>query len=327
MKFLIAGLGSIGRRHLRNLVALGEKDILLYRTYQGTLPDDELAGFSVATSLETALAQRPDAVIIANPTALHLDVAIPAARQGCQILLEKPVAESMERVTELLAAVEAGGGKVLVGYQFRFHPGLIQAAGILSEGAIGRPLSFRAVYAEYLPGMHPWENYKQSYSARLELGGGVILTLCHPLDYVRWLLGEVESVWAFTGELNPFELNVEDTAEIGIRLTNGVIGSVHLDFNRRPFSHHLEIIGTEGTLIWDAAQGYLKVNRAEKGSWELFPDRIGFERNEMFVSEMRHFIEVIQGKAAPVCSLGDGVRVLQVALAAKRSAVDGKIYF
>jgi len=325
MRFLIAGLGSIGRRHLRNLVALGEKDIVLYRTYQGSLPDDELAGFPVETRLDAALAQRPEAVIVANPTALHLEVAIPAARQGCHLLLEKPVAESMEGMNDLLEAVEAGGGKVLVGYQFRFNPGLLQAARLLSDGAIGRSLSFRAVYAEYLPGMHPWEDYRHSYSARRELGGGVILTLCHPLDYIRWLLGEIEGVWAFVGQLNQFDLTVEDTAEIGIRLANGVIGSIYLDFNRRPFSHKLEIIGTEGTICWNALQGDLQVYRAAGESWEVFPNRIGFERNELFLSEMRHFIDVIEGKTAPICSLADGVKTLQVALAAKSSATDGKV--
>src|SRR5512140_1907619 len=92
MKFLIAGYGSIGRRHMRNLLALGQKDILLYRTHRSTLTEEELAGFTVETDLRAALDYHPDAVIISNPTALHLDVAIPAARQGCHILMEKPVA-------------------------------------------------------------------------------------------------------------------------------------------------------------------------------------------------------------------------------------------
>jgi predicted dehydrogenase len=327
MKILIAGLGSIGRRHLRNLVMLGEKDILLYRTHQSTLPDDELTGFPVETNLDSALAQHPDAVIVSNPTAFHLRVAIPAARQGCHLLLEKPIAESMEGVADLVEAVEAGGGQVLVGYQFRFHPGLIQAAQLLSAGAVGRPLSFRAVYAEFLPGMHPWEDYRQSYSARREFGGGVILTLCHPLDYVGWLLGRIQGVWGFADRLNQLDLTVEDTAEIGISLANGVIGSVHLDFNRRPFSHQLEIIGTEGTLFWDASRGDLKVYRAGEAAWESFPDPIGFERNEMFLSEMRHFLDVIRNKASPLCSLADGVQVVKVALAAKNSAADGRVHY
>jgi len=77
MKFLIAGFGSIGRRHLRNLLALGERDILLLRSNKSTLPEDEIAQFPVETSLEAALGHHPDAVIISNTTALHLDVAIP----------------------------------------------------------------------------------------------------------------------------------------------------------------------------------------------------------------------------------------------------------
>ena len=83
MKFLIAGLGSIGRQHLRNLVALGERDILLYRTHRSTLPDDELAEFPVETDLGRALDHKPDAVIISNPTSMHLEVAIPAAQAEC----------------------------------------------------------------------------------------------------------------------------------------------------------------------------------------------------------------------------------------------------
>lgn len=325
MKFLIAGLGSIGRRHLRNLVALGEKDILLYRTHQSTLPDDELVEYPVETDLDTALAQRPDAVIVSNPTALHLEVAIPSARQGCHLLLEKPVSDSLKGMTDLQEAVAEGGGEVLVGYQFRFHPGLIQVERLLSKKAIGSPISFRAVYAEYLPGMHPWEDFRQSYSARCELGGGVILTLCHPFDYIRWLLGEFESIWAFTSDLNQFNLSVEESAEIGIRLVNGLIGSVHLDYNRRPTSHRLEITGTDGTIDWDAGREDLRIYRLNKTAWDSIPNPPGFERNEMFLDEMRHFIAIIQRKSTPICNLADGIRIVQVALAAKSSAVDGKI--
>jgi predicted dehydrogenase len=319
VKILIAGLGSIGRRHLRNLLALGERDILLYRTNQSTMPEEELAGFPVERDLQAALSWRPDAVIVANPTARHLDVAIPAAQAGCAMLLEKPISHSLEGVAELEGAVRQGGGQVLVGFQFRFHPCLQRAAQLLADGEIGRPLSARAVYAEYLPGMHPWEDYRTSYSARRDLGGGAILTLCHPLDTLRWLLGEVKGVWAFAGQLNDFELGVEDTAEIGLRFSSGVLGSVHLDYNRRPPDHHLEIIGTEGTLHWDNASGALQVYRAEKREWETSNPPAGFERNDLFLAEMRHFLEVVRGEAAPRCTMEDGRKALELALAAHDS--------
>ena len=110
MKTLIAGLGSVGRRHLRNLIALGEKDIILLRSHHATLPDDELAGYPVETNIHEALNKHnPDAVIVANPTALHLDIAIPAAESGCAILLEKPVANSLDRVNELQEVAQKSG--------------------------------------------------------------------------------------------------------------------------------------------------------------------------------------------------------------------------
>jgi predicted dehydrogenase len=105
MKILIAGLGSVGRRHLRNLIALGEKDVVLLRSHQSTLPDEELAAFPAETDFVVALREyKPDAVIVANPTALHLDIAIPAAQSGCHIFLEKPISDSIDRVDGLQKA-------------------------------------------------------------------------------------------------------------------------------------------------------------------------------------------------------------------------------
>jgi predicted dehydrogenase len=327
MKFMIAGLGSIGRRHLRNLVALGERDILLYRTHQATLSDEDLSGFQVETDLKTALAQGPEAVIVANPTALHLDVAIPAAEAGCHLLMEKPISHSFERVEALQKAVVTGKGQVLAGFQFRFHPGLNQVAVLLRQGAIGRPLSVRVQWGEYLPNWHPWEDYRRGYAARTDLGGGVILTLCHPLDYMRWLLGDLAELSAFGGHLSDLELQVEDTAEISLRFASGVVGSVHVNYNQRPPAHHLEIVGTGGVIRWDNADGAVQLSRAG-ADWEVFPLVAGFERNMLFLEEMRHFIALTRGELTPVCSLEDGIWALRLALAAHQSIEKGvKIRF
>jgi len=331
MKFLIAGLGSIGRRHLRNLIALGEvapnrSNVRLLRTRRSTLPDEDLQGFAVETDLASALAWQPEAVVVANPTALHLDVAIPAARLGCALLLEKPVSHSMERVDELQRAVQQGGGRLLVGFQFRFHPGLHKIAELLAEGALGRVLTARAHWGEYLPGWHPWEDYRQGYSARADLGGGVVLTLSHPLDYLRWLLGEVTEVSAWTARRGDLQMDVEDTAEILLRFENDSLASVHLDYNQQPCTHTLGLIGAAGTIRWDQADGAVALYRAAEKRWERHEPPENFERNEMFLAEMRHFIQVARGDAQPVCTLQDGVRALQMALAALASGKqDGRM--
>lgn len=325
MKFLIAGLGSIGRRHLRNLQALGEQDIILLRSNKSTLPDDDLVGLPIETDLDAALAHKPDAVIISNPTAFHLEAAIPAAQAGCHILLEKPISHTWERIDELQVAVEQGNGQVLVGFQYRFHPGLRRVAKLLAEGAIGSPISVRAHWGEYLPDWHPWEDYRKSYSARAKMGGGVILTLCHPLDYLRWLIGDVESLWASTARSGELEIDVEDTAEIGMKFTNGVIGSIHLDYLQRPAAHYLEIIGGQGTLRWDNEDGVVKLYQVEVGHWETFLPPDGFERNQLYLTEMQHFIQVVSGEAEPVCNLLDGIAALRLALGVLDSSRQSRI--
>lgn len=337
MKFLIAGLGSIGRRHFRNLRALGERDILLYRTRKSTLPDDELAGFETFTDLTAALDQKPDAVIVANPTALHLDVALPAAEAGMHLFLEKPVSGSLdERVGALRDAVSRSGSRVLVGFQFRFHPTLKKAADLIQNGALGQVLTFRAHWGEYVPNWHPWEDYRQTYAARADLGGGVIATLTHPLDYMRWLLGEAQALWSFNGHISPLEMDVEDVAEMGLRFANGAIGSVHVNYVQRPPAHRLEIVGTAGTLRWDNADGTLRFWRMPQpfGGWQSDPPAAqvttfappeGFERNVMFLDQTRHFIDVARGAAKPVCTLEDGIRALELVSAARQSNIEGKV--
>ncbi len=339
-KFLIAGLGSVGRRHFRNLVSLGEKDIVLLRSHRATLPDDELAGYPVEMDLREALKKhKPDAVIVANPTSLHLETAIPAAEAGCYILLEKPISHSTKRLDQLEKAVKKSGAKILVAFQFRFHPGLIRAKQLISDGEIGRVISAHVHFGEYLPAWHPWEDYRKGYAARADMGGGVVLTQCHALDYLPWLVGKVESAWGFTAKLSDLEVDVEDTAKIGLRFESGALGSLHLDFNQQPPSHHFEVIGTKGTLKWDLSDGATCIYRASPeslatstgmgikagGEWEAYPLADGWERNLMFLEQMKHFVAVVHGEVEPTCTLEDGARVMRLISAVHQSQNTGRL--
>ncbi len=336
MKTVIVGLGSIGRRHFRNLLALGEMDIILVRSHRSTLPDAELAGYPVETELDEAIQKhRPDAVIVANPTSMHMEAAITAARAGCHILLEKPVSHSLERVDELQRVMQETGSRVLVGFQFRYHPTLLQAQELIRQGRLGTVLSAHAHWGEYLPNWHPWEDYRQSYAARADLGGGVIVTLTHPLDYLRFLLGDISALWSFNGHISPLDVDVEDAAEIGLRFSGGAVGGVHLNYFQRPPVHRLEIVGTSGTLNWDNSDGVLRFQSmpAAFGTWsseppaagmEIFSPPPGFERNTLFLAQTRHFMDVVAG-AQPVCTLDDGVQAMRLALAAKQSQATGLV--
>ncbi len=320
MKFLIAGLGSIGRRHLRNLRALGQEDIILYRTHQATLPDAELGDLPTYTELSLALGEKPDGVIVANPTALHLEVAIAAAKAGAALFIEKPVSDNLAGLGELQSALSLSLKPTMVGFHFRFHPVLNQVKTLLESGQLGKPLSARAYWGEYLPGWHPWEDYRRSYAARADLGGGVVNTLSHPLDYLRWLLGEVETVSAWTAKLSQLELDVEDQADILLRFVGGAVASVHLDYYQRPPSHTLEIICEGGRIFWDNATGEAHIFYAQSSATDLLVPPEGFERNQMFLDEMATFVRLCQGEVLPHCTLADGIRVQEIVLAIKQSA-------
>ncbi len=320
MKFLIVGLGSIGRRHFSNLFSLGKKDLLLYRTHKATLPDIDFGDIPCFSDLDATLALKPDGVIVANPTALHLEVAMAAARAGAALLIEKPVSDSLVGLGDLQSALAQSGKPAMVGFHFRFHPVLNKIKTLLESGQLGKPLSARSHWGEYLPGWHPWEDYRRSYAARADLGGGVVNTLSHPLDYLRWLLGEVEGVSAWIGKLSELELDVEDHADILLRFASGEVASMHLDYYQRPPSHTLEITCENGRICWDNATGEARVYHAQSSTTDLLLPPEGFERNQMFLDEMATFVRLCQGETLPHCTLVDGIRAQELVLAVKQSA-------
>jgi len=319
---LVTGFGSIGRRVLRNLRALGVTDLTVYRTGRGTLStEDELDGVTVVDDLDAALSKRPTAVFVTNPTALHVPTALAAARAGSHLLLEKPVSHTLDGVDELRRVVTEQGLVCLVGYQYRFHPALREIRRWLDS--IGPVAHAQAHWGEYLPDWHPWEDYRSSYSAVPALGGGVTLTLCHPLDYLRWLLGEVEWVSATLG-YGGLDIEAEDTADLQLGFASGARGTVHLDYLQRPPSHTLRIVGRDATITWDAADGVALRWGAAPGA-EAYAPPAGYERNDLFLDETRHFLACVSGTETPRCPLDDGIRVLELVLAAKQSAIERRV--
>lgn len=325
MKILIAGMGSIGRRHLRNFQALNAGDFVLLRTRRSTLPDDELEGLHTEHDLKQALQKHsPNIVVISNPTSLHLDIAIPAAEAGCNLLLEKPISHNMERVSILSKIVKQNDLRVLVGFQFRFHPGLQYIKQLLENNAIGPVTYVHVHWGEHLPAWHPWEDYRKGYAARSDLGGGVLLTLCHPFDYLRWIIGEVDAVSAMMSQEGGLDIEVEDSANVILRFADGVLGSVHLDYIQRPPTHTLEINGQNGRILWDNEDGAVHWHQADKEAWQTKEMSSDFERNTLFINEANHLLNCIKDRAEPCVNLDDGIATQKIVLAAKQSNQEGK---
>jgi predicted dehydrogenase len=327
MKILIAGLGSIGRRHLTNLASAGIRQLAAVTQGRCVLPTDTLPAHLTFERLEVALDWGPDAVFICNPTALHLETALAVAEAGCHIFLEKPVSHNLDGLDELARLADEKNLVLQVGFQFRFHGVFQEIQKRIAAGHIGKVISAQVHWGEYLPGWHPWEDYRQSYSAREDLGGGVVRTLCHPFDYLRWLVGEVDSVQAIGGHLSNLQTDTEDAALALLRFQNGAIGSVYLDYISRPSQHTLHIIGEQGRVEWEAQSGAAKLYTEGGARVEALAAGRFFDRNEMFRAEVDHFLDCLRHARQPACTLHDGIRALEIALAAKMSMANTTLEF
>lgn len=320
-RILIAGLGSIGLRHLKNILQLGVEDILLLRTRNE--PVQEAPHLPVFTRLQDALDQKPDAVMVCNPTARHLDIALPAAKAGCHLFVEKPLSHTWENIETLLAVARDKRIMGMVGFDMRFDPGLKKVRQLIDDGLIGRITAIQAQVGQYLPDWHPWEDYRKGVSARVETGGGVILDLIHEIDYVTWLMGEAKEVICMNGHASALEIQTEDTAAILIRFESGAIGTINLDYVQRTLSRSCRVIGDRGTITWDLVNQKVAWYLVEDTAWHEFT-YAGFQRNDRFLAEMKRFLDCLGGNAQPEVDLESGARSLKIALASKESGNSGK---
>jgi predicted dehydrogenase len=220
----------------------------------------------------------------------------------------------MAGLVEIEREATERGVVVLVGYQFRFHPTLQRVREVVVAGGIGSIVAAHAHWGEYLPDWHPNEDYRRGYSARADLGGGVVRTLSHPIDYLRWIVGEVSDVTAFTAPAAGLESDVEGVAVAALRFANDTLGTLSLDYAERPARHTLHVTGTRGRVEWDGLTGEVRLWGRDSATPVVEAPPAGFVRNDLFMEEMRHFLACCAGDEQPACTWADGVRALEVAL-------------
>jgi predicted dehydrogenase len=253
----------------------------------------------------------------------HVALALRAVERGAHVFVEKPLSHSLDGVEQLAARTGALGRVVQVGYNFRFHPGVRLLKELVDAGAVGKVLWLSAAYGQYLPDWRPEQDYRASYTARAALGGGIILDASHELDYALWLLGQPTEVACMAGKVSDLEVDVEDCATVLLRFAGGAQADVHMDFVQRGYRRRCRVAGTEGTLEWDYLEREVRLFRAASGAWERRP--YAFEPNDMYVAEVRHFLDCVLGRATPLVGLEEGRRVLRVALAAKTAARERRV--
>jgi predicted dehydrogenase len=326
-RYLIVSLGSIGRRHLRNLRTLRPgAQIAVWRQSTPVASGEKIDGADfVFSTLQQAIEYRPTAAILAGPSSMHLPVAIKLAQAGIHLFIEKPIADQLEGLGELLESCRQKQLVLMVGYNLRFLPSLNEAKRIIESGAVGDVLSVRAEVGQYLPDWRPAADYRTGVSAQSVLGGGVLLELSHDIDYLCWFLGMPDRVTARGGRYSQLKIDVEDTVEILLEYDAPArLVSLHLDMIQRTPIRRCRFIGGEGTVIWDSIGDRVELFRASQRAWESMDQFVLADRNRMYLDELEHFLGCVASGRTPLIGGDDSRNVLTIVHAARMAMAGGR---
>lgn len=324
-KLLIIGAGSIGQRHLRNLIKLGIKDIAVFDINKEKL-EQVVKEYKVKVfdSLQLALLKKWDGAFICTPASSHIEIATLVAKNNIPLFIEKPLADNLEQAESFYNLVKEKNLPVMIGYNLSFHPQFKKIKQMLEQRVIGKIWGVRAEFGQYLPDWHPQENYEQGYSAQKKLGGGIILDDIHEINSLYELFGEVSRVFAFAGKVSDLKIDTEDYTEMIFWFKNDIVGNIHMDYLQRDAQRWLKIIGEKGTIHWDLKKHQLKTFSVSNNKWQV--DTLGsFDFNQTYIEEIKYFLECIDSKKEPQPDIEQGKQTLEIALAVKKSAEVGKI--
>ena len=351
---VVVGAGSIGKRHLANLVECGARELAVVdprpeRRQEAIQRAQSALGSGPVRVLECSSSEEiygrgpaPEAVVIATPPSSHPEEIRRAVRAGAALLCEKPLAkdsESTEELQRLTAEQEASGRVGMIAYNYRFSSQLLMVRKMLLDGEVGRVLTVRGTFSENLREWHPWEGLN-FYMSSPEQGGGALLDESHLIDLCRWLFGEIAEVAGYNRAVSNLKedpvFKADDLVEILVRFESGALGSLHMDLFGKYHQKRLEIIGEEATLFWDYDNTDIESNSIRL--WKGRRARISPEfsrrlpekvlptdwqvRNRMYLDEIRYFLDSVKaGKhlRPDVPDLRDGLRTLSVLQAARRA--------
>ncbi|MBF0216713.1 MAG: Gfo/Idh/MocA family oxidoreductase [Candidatus Omnitrophica bacterium] len=324
MRFLVAGLGSIGERHIRNLLRMGHEISGVDPARRARANIVRSFGIDVYGTLPEAMKKNYDGAFICTPTVTHVKTALAFAEKGIDLFIEKPLSNDLSGIDRLKAAVARHKLVTMVACNTRFFPSFIKAASIIENGKIGKVLSARAEAGFYLPYWRPGTDYRAAYSARKELGGGVILDIIHEIDFLCRLFGKVDRVFCYCGKVSGLDISTEDLAEILLVFRKGTVAQVHLDYLQRTYRRHCKFIGDKGVVTWDYISQKVELFGVDARKSTVFEENINTEREQMFIDQATHFIECVKTRKKTVNDIGEAQGVLKVVMACHKSASIGK---
>jgi predicted dehydrogenase len=255
LKVLFFGLGSIGKIHAGIIKDNYDFEISAYRSKLGQEEND--LNILEYFNLENAFSIKPNIAFITNPTYLHVETALECAKRNINLFIEKPISNSLEKLDELDNEIKKRKLFTYVAYNLRFHPVIVNLKNIIKQNK--KPIYFRAICSSFLPRWRSKQNYNKSYSAKKELGGGVILDLSHEFDYIHWLFGDIRKLEGYCDKISSLDIDSEDFIDAQITCNQNIIGHIHLDYFSRINERKIKIYYNDKFVEGDLIQNYIKI--------------------------------------------------------------------
>lgn len=329
MNILIVGYGSIGSRHcklLRQLYPNADIRILRHK-HHGSIPD---YATDVFYSIDEALKFNPSFAVICNPASQHIPISMHLAKEKINLLIEKPISDTLANLSEFCKIVTDSKIKVMVGYNLRFLDSLIKFKSLLQNNFIGEVHSAYIEATSYLPNWRPNIDYRNSVSSQKKLGGGVLLELSHEIDYIKWIFGDVKWVKGNISKLGNLDIDVEDSAHVWMEIEKQNKSKVsiilNLNFISRVNTRFCKVIGSQGMLLWDGLTNSILYCADNENSFKVIHN---FEKNieDTYLKELQYFIKCLHENKEPLISLRDSMEVLSIIEAIKQSSQNDEIIF
>ncbi|WP_297791919.1 Gfo/Idh/MocA family oxidoreductase [uncultured Marinobacter sp.] len=314
---LVVGSGSIAKRHIRNFRDLyPDVEVVCVSSSGRQIAASDVGATSVVDMIEAAVLDKPDVAIVASPANFHLAHAEKILKANIPVLIEKPLCVDISELAEFSS--DQLKSKVAVGYNLRFMPAAKAVKEVIVSGDLGRISTVFSEVGQYLPDWRPDTDYRKGVSAQKWLGGGALLELSHELDYLNWLFGNISEVSAVTGSSTILDVDVEDTVDALLTNQSGIVFHLHLDFLQRSPSRSLKVVGEKGTLIWNLLANEVVLQSSSVTSEVIFSDR-NYDRNEMYVEQLRAFVAFAKGDGEFDSTLGSSIEVMRLVEAIRLS--------
>ncbi|HEY4510717.1 MAG TPA: Gfo/Idh/MocA family oxidoreductase [Candidatus Paceibacterota bacterium] len=313
MKILIIGVGSIGLRHIKNLIKLGYKNIAVADTNKKSLQDVlKLVKVPAYEDVPEALRkERPNVVFICTPTNSHVSLIRIALMNDADVFVEKPLAHNISSLDDLVTLAKKRKKVVMIACNYRFHKGFRRLAEVIRGKAFGKPLYYRLALGYYLPTARKNKNYKKIYAA-YKTGGGVFLDSgSHVVDYLTALFGIMRITSALKDNTKSLGIKSEDIGYFLTKHQNGITGNIALDYVSRRATHRLEVTTTNGLLTLDLKNDILLYDDGERQKKIYRGDD---DINKMFLDELRHFFLCVKKRRRPLQDLSGGGYVVKTIL-------------